>query len=67
MNLAGLDLAILGPALLAGLLVLATGVSAAVSFVAVKWLLGFVQTHTFKGFGWYRIGVGTVLLVILLG
>lgn len=49
-----------------GLLVLGTGVSAVVSFVAVKWLLGFVQTHTFKGFGWYRIGVGTVLLAILL-
>jgi undecaprenyl-diphosphatase len=23
--------------------------------VAVKWLLRYVQTHTFIAFGWYRI------------
>jgi undecaprenyl-diphosphatase len=42
-------------------------VSAIVSFIAVKWLLGYVQTHTFKGFGWYRIVVGGVILVLFLG
>jgi undecaprenyl-diphosphatase len=48
------------------MLALGTVVSAVVSFIAVKWLLGFVQTHTFKGFGWYRIGLGAVLLLLLL-
>lgn len=44
------------------MLALGTVVSAIVSFAAVKWLLGFVQTHTFKGFGWYRIVLGVALL-----
>jgi undecaprenyl-diphosphatase len=44
------------------LLILAAIVSAIVSFAAVKWLLRFVQTHTFVGFGWYRIVLGGVLL-----
>ena len=48
------------------LLALASVVSAVVSFAAVKWLLGVVQTHTFVGFGWYRIAVGAVLLLFLL-
>jgi undecaprenyl-diphosphatase len=33
----------------------------------VKWLLGFVRTHTFKGFGWYRIALGAVILLLFLG
>jgi len=37
-------------------------ISAAVSFVVVKWLLGYVQTHTFKAFGWYRIVVAAVVI-----
>jgi undecaprenyl-diphosphatase len=41
-------------------------VAAIVSFVAVKWLLHYVQTHTFVGFGWYRIVLGIVLLVWFL-
>lgn len=45
------------------LLALGTGVSALVSFWAVKWLLGFVRTHTFRGFGWYRIALGVVILL----
>jgi undecaprenyl-diphosphatase len=43
---------------------LGTVVSAIVSFVVVKWLLRFVQTHTFVGFGWYRILAGGLLLLI---
>ena len=38
-------------------------VSAAVSFVAVKWLLRYVQTHTFELFGWYRIVLAAVILI----
>jgi len=41
-------------------------VSAMVSFVAVKWLLGYIQTHTFIVFGWYRIVLGAVLFLLLL-
>jgi undecaprenyl-diphosphatase len=45
---------------------LATVVSAAVSFVAVKWLLRYVQTHTFTAFGWYRIAVAIGMFLVLL-
>lgn len=45
-----------------GLLFLGTAVSAIVSFIAVKWLLRYVQTHTFIGFGVYRILLGFVLV-----
>jgi undecaprenyl-diphosphatase len=37
-------------------------VSAVVAFVAVKWLLRYVQTHRFTAFAWYRIGAGIALL-----
>jgi undecaprenyl-diphosphatase len=47
------------------LLLLGSIVAAIVAFGVVKWLLRFVQTHTFTGFGWYRIllGLGMLLLV----
>ncbi|MEW6742246.1 MAG: undecaprenyl-diphosphate phosphatase [Planctomycetota bacterium] len=44
------------------LVVLGFVVSAAVSFIVVKWLLRYVQTHTFTVFGWYRIVLALVLL-----
>lgn len=36
-------------------------VSGVVSFAAVKWLLGYIQTHTFVVFGWYRILLAAIL------
>lgn len=39
-----------------------TAIAAITAFVAVKWLLKFVQSHTFNGFGWYRIGLGILIL-----
>jgi undecaprenyl-diphosphatase len=48
-----------------GLLLLGSLVAAGVSFVAVRWLLRYVQTHTFTLFGWYRIVLGAALLVLL--
>ncbi|MEO7932344.1 MAG: undecaprenyl-diphosphate phosphatase [Chthoniobacterales bacterium] len=45
-------------------LVVASVIAAAVSFVAVKWLLRYVQSHTFVGFGIYRIAVGVFLLLL---
>jgi undecaprenyl-diphosphatase len=49
-----------------GLLLLSAVVAAIVSFVAVKWLLRYVQTHTFIAFGWYRIALAIVILLLLL-
>lgn len=46
-------------------LLLGTGVSAITAFLAVKWLLRYVQTHTFEAFGWYRIAVGGLILYAL--
>ena len=47
------------------MLILATIVSGIVSFIAVKWLLQFVKSHTFQGFGWYRIAVGGAVLILM--
>ncbi|MGD0615627.1 MAG: undecaprenyl-diphosphate phosphatase [Verrucomicrobiota bacterium] len=40
-------------------------VSAIVSFIAVKWLLRYVQTHTFNAFGWYRIALAIGIFLVL--
>jgi undecaprenyl-diphosphatase len=40
-------------------------VAAVVSFIAVKWLLRYVQTHTFTAFGWYRIALAIVIFLVL--
>jgi undecaprenyl-diphosphatase len=45
-----------------GMVVLGTVVSALAAFVVVKWLIRFVQSHTFNGFAWYRILLGGALL-----
>ena len=49
-----------------GLVLLATAVAAVVSFIAVKWLLRYIQTHTFNLFGWYRIALAVVIFLLLL-
>ena len=46
-------------------LLLGTVISLLVGFVAVKWLLQYVQKHNFKPFAYYRIGVGSLLLLLL--
>ncbi|HWD91640.1 MAG TPA: undecaprenyl-diphosphate phosphatase [Verrucomicrobiae bacterium] len=48
------------------MILLCTVVSAIVSFIAVKWMLRYVQTHTFNLFGWYRIVLGIGLFLLLL-
>lgn len=40
-------------------------VSAVVSFVVVKWLLTYIQTHTFTAFGWYRIALALLIVGLL--
>lgn len=47
------------------LLVLGVIVAAITAFAVVKWLLRFVQSHTFNVFGWYRIALGIVILLLL--
>jgi undecaprenyl-diphosphatase len=48
-----------------GMVALGTIVAAVVSFIAVKWLLRYVQTHTFTAFGWYRIALAIVIFLLL--
>jgi len=38
-------------------------VSALTAFAAVKWLLGYIVTHRFTVFSWYRIVLGGLLLL----
>jgi len=40
-------------------------VSAMVAFIAVKWLLSYIQTHRFTVFAWYRIIAGVALLLLV--
>jgi undecaprenyl-diphosphatase len=40
-------------------------VSAFVAFIAVKWLLRYIQTHQFTVFAWYRIVFGAALLLLV--
>jgi undecaprenyl-diphosphatase len=47
------------------MLLFTTAVAAVVSFVAVKWLLRYVQNHTFNAFGWYRIALAIVIFALL--
>jgi undecaprenyl-diphosphatase len=47
------------------MVIMSTVIAAVVSFIAVKWLLRYVQTHTFNAFGWYRILVSAALFVAL--
>lgn len=49
-----------------GVVLLGFIVSAVVSFMAVKWLLRYVQGHTFVIFGWYRIVISGGILLFLL-
>jgi undecaprenyl-diphosphatase len=49
-----------------GLVLLATAIAAVVSFIAVKWLLRYIQTHTFNLFGWYRIALAIAIFLLML-
>lgn len=40
-------------------------VSFVVAYIAVKFLIKYIQTHNFKPFGWYRIILG--IIVVLIG
>jgi len=48
------------------MVLLGTLVAAITAFITVKWLLRFVQSHTFNGFGWYRIVLGIAILLLIM-
>ena len=47
-------------------LLVATIVSFAVSMVVIRFLMDFVKRHDFKIFGYYRIGLGTLVLIYFI-
>jgi undecaprenyl-diphosphatase len=47
-----------------GMVALGSLVSALVSFLVVRWLIRWVQTHTFVAFGWYRVALGLLMLAL---
>ncbi|MFB3117130.1 MAG: undecaprenyl-diphosphate phosphatase [Myxococcota bacterium] len=48
----------------ASALALSFAVSFLVAWLAIRWLLGFVATHTLVPFAWYRLAIGIVILVV---
>ena len=49
-----------------GMLVLGCVVAFVVALLAMKWFVGFLAKYGFKAFGYYRILVGTIIIVLLL-
>ena len=45
-------------------LLIATVVAFAVSLVVIRFLMAFIKKHSFKVFGWYRIALGAVVLLV---
>jgi len=48
------------------ILIIGNIVAFVVALIAIKTFITFLQKHGFKVFGWYRIVVGLVLIVLLL-
>jgi undecaprenyl-diphosphatase len=48
------------------MLVLGCVVAFIVALLAMKWFVGFLTKYGFKAFGYYRIVVGTIIIVLLL-
>ena len=48
------------------LLLLGSVVSFIVALLAMKWFVNFLTKYGFKAFGWYRIIVGSIILLLLL-
>jgi len=47
-----------------GLVLIGAFTAAVMAFLSVRWLLRYVQSHTFKPFGWYRLALGVVILIL---
>lgn len=48
-----------------GLLLLGNAVAFVVAMLAIRGFVGFLTKHGFRAFGWYRIIIGALLLVLL--
>lgn len=46
------------------LLVLGMAVAFIVSLFCVRWLMNFIKKHDFKVFGWYRIALGALIILL---
>ena len=49
-----------------GYLLIGAATAFAVSLFAIKFLMNFVKKHNFKVFGWYRIGLGALVICALV-
>ncbi len=49
-----------------GYLLIGAAVAFAVSLAAIKFLMNFVKKHSFALFGWYRIGLGVIVVAVLV-
>jgi len=49
----------------AGLLATGFVVALVTAIASVRWLVAFVSSHSFAGFGWYRVALGGLMLVFL--
>ncbi|NDW18137.1 undecaprenyl-diphosphate phosphatase [Dysgonomonas sp. 216] len=49
-----------------GTLILGNVVAFIVAMLAIKFFIGFISKYGFKMFGWYRIIVGSIILILLL-
>ena len=47
-------------------LLLGMAVAFAVSIIAIKFLIGYIKKHDFKVFGYYRIGLGLLIFLLLI-
>lgn len=47
------------------LMVVGMGVAFIVSMIAIRFLMDYVKRHTFTFFGWYRIALGVIVLVLV--
>lgn len=45
------------------ILLVGMAVAFVVSIIAIKFLMGYIKRHDFSAFGWYRIGLGTLVLL----
>lgn len=49
-----------------GVLLVGMAVAFVISVLAIKFLMGYIKKHDFSAFGWYRIGLGVLVLLYFL-
>lgn len=50
-----------------GVLLVGMAVAFGVSILAIRFLMGYIRKHDFTAFGWYRIGLGLLVLLYFYG